>query len=241
MLPILKRARLYFTLACGMLFSVPSHAAMILLYDDLNWSQPVWSSAVSGLGHDLTTVTSDSDFSSAIAMGNWDLVIAQFDDMYHPSASGVLQSYVEQGGRAIFSHWLNEIDGTFGAEAQGLNQSRLSLSPLFADGLASELILGNPGYGIFSRSFATLGAQVAAHFEDGHAAILVGNDGRSILNGFLGETLAPDDEIRLYQNQVQFLLDRVSHAIPEPSAMIWLGLALLIACRRIKKTTGLPS
>ncbi|MDF2178848.1 PEP-CTERM sorting domain-containing protein [Aliiglaciecola sp. CAU 1673] len=218
---------------CTLLISGYTQAAMILLYDDFQWSNSSWTMAVNGLGHDLTSVNSDDGFSSALSTGNWDLVIAQFDDQWHTTASGILQSFVQTGGRAIHNHWQNGADTSFGATVQGWNQSSLSMGPLFSSGLtSSELSLNNLGYAIFSRSFSVDNAQIAATFEDGNAAIVVGNNSRTILNGFMGETLDLEDEIRLYQNQIRFLLNGATASVPEPAGLALLALGILIGARR---------
>jgi hypothetical protein len=108
----------------------------------------------------------------------------------------------------------------------------LDLTSLFSAGLSSMTLSLDPGsYSIWSRSFvADLGTIIAATFEDLNAGIVVGNGGRTIINGFMGDTLPEADEIRLYQNEVRYL---VAAAVPQPTTgtLLAVGLLLLAAVR----------
>ena len=209
----------------------PAHAGSILLFDDFSFfpGSPgsFWGTALIGLGRAVTSVTNDAVFVAQLTSSPWDLVIVQFDALSHPTAASAVSSYVSTGGKAIFSHWLTEADAAFGVTQANTNLHALTVGPLFSEGIffgglvVGTLPVNNPGYGIYSRSFVPdLGTTVAGTFEDGNAGIVIGNDGRTIINGFLGETLVlPEDEITLYRNEANSLLEPV----PEPTTLLLFG------------------
>lgn len=220
------------------LVATPSFAGSILFYDDFVFGGPdTWGTALSASGHTITSVSDDTAFATAIGSGSYDLAVVQFDNTSHSTAASALSSYVTGGGKAIFGHWLTEADAAFGVTQTGANLSTLTLS-MFDTGLSSFVqVLTNPTYGIFSRSFTTVDT-IGATFEDGNAGIVVGNSGRTIINGFLGNTIASSaDEIQLYTNQISYLMGGSGSGeipAPAPLALMGLGLAALGYSRKRK-------
>ena len=69
-------------------------------------------------------------------------------------------------------------------------------------------------------SGVSLGGFVAAAGTAGESAIVLGNGGRTIYNGFLFDDITDVNGIRLIENEIRFL------AVPEPTTLALLGLAL---------------
>jgi hypothetical protein len=220
-------------------------ATSVLLFDDFSFNPPPaadpadpgsrWPTALMGLGLSVTQVGDDAAFNAAIGNG-WDLVVIQFDLFSHSIEPG-LADYIAGGGKVIFGSSDSTSDADFEVQEAGVDLLTLDLTSLFSAGLSGMTLLLDPGsYGIWSRSFlADAGTVVAGTFEDLNAAIVVGNSGRTIINGFMGDTLSEADEIRLYQNEVRYL---VAAAVPQPRTGILLavgGLVLVVVRHRQKK------
>ena len=227
-------------------------AGSVLLWDDFSFpgdtpASPtsVWPTAITSLGHTLTQVTNnapqgDTDFLAQLALNTWDLVVVQFDFDNH-SIEPALANYIASGGKVIFSNFDSTNDGDFGVTQGGASGSPfdpalLYLTPLFSTGLVSPLAVADaPLYSTFWRSFTTAGT-IAATFNDPaydgtNAGIVVGNSNRTIINGFLGDTIDPAaDEIQLYRNEIGYLLPA---AVPMPAtvALLTVGVGLLAAIR----------
>lgn len=145
-----------------------------------------------------------------------------------------LTTYINGGGRVIFTNWQADLPPLNSVDTFNVNETVLTLSQ-FTSGLTNPLSVFNPGWGTFSRGLAAgPGGTVAATFGNGDAAIVIGNGGRTIHNGFLTDTV---DAPQLYANQFSFLFGTVAGAVPEPEtwAMMIFGFGLAGAALRRRK------
>jgi hypothetical protein len=194
-----------------------ANAGTVLFYDDFVFATDTWGDALAASSHTVTTVSSDAAFVTAIGGSTFDLVVTQFDSSSHGTAATALSAHVTGGGKAIFSHWLTEGDSAFEVTQFATNKGTLTLGDFDAGLSGSVQVLTNPTYGTCSRSFtAGAGTTTAATFEDGKAGIVVGNGGRTLMNGFLGETIEfSSDEIQLHMNELDHMF-----GVPAPGARI---------------------
>ena len=235
------RSLLAATAGILLLVGSASHAvAATVLYND--FTSPNWAAALSGLGITPVTATGDTDFATKLATA--DLAIVQFDQFEHSAAlQASLLGYIAGGGRVIFSSVADaQYDTHFSVTQAGSNSpgdflTTIQIGAALSSGLSSSnlTVRDEPNLVTFWRSFDLLvthpTATGLATFDDGNFGIVLGHNGRTIINGFGGSTLyaddsslSPADEIRLYQNEVGLLVA----AVPEPATGALLGLGLVI-------------
>jgi hypothetical protein len=187
----------------------------ILFFKDSEQGDDVFDDALDnlGLGGDVTFVTDAAAFAGELEGEDWGCVIALNQNFGATDEfAAELTSYVNGGGRAIFTDWTINSSGeaalydAFGVEGTG----NTNLSPITTDGNAiwegvpSEVGLTNPGWGTWSMGLAAVGSGVGTGtFPNGDAAVVIGNGGATIFNGFLSDTFDTQSEgIRVAENQI---------------------------------------
>ncbi len=208
-------------------------ATSILYYVDHAVGTDHMGSALAALpgSFSVTTATSGGDFSTQLGTGTFDVAILAIQNS-GSSAFGALDSFVSGGGAAILQTWLTATDlSAFDASFTGsANQNQVTVSdPALAAGLTSNpFSLTNPGWGIYSTDLGTAGGgSSAAVFEGGESAIVVGNGGRTIVNGFLTDTIT-DAAVaeKLYTNQIYHVSGGTTSVPDGGATFALLGIAL---------------
>jgi hypothetical protein len=172
----------------------------------------------------VVTATSPTDFASKIAAGGFDLGIFSAQINYGPdytAALNALGAFVTGGGKAIVNSWatfagfdLTQFGGTPTGDINGPATKVIGFNTAIANPIA--VTNTTPGYPGFSTGLSldpTTGTAVAGEFLDpgngsgtnGEAAVVIGNSGRSIINGFLNDTAGAQGE-QLYENEINALL-----------------------------------
>ncbi len=138
-------------------------------------------------------------------------------------AEAALLAWVENGGALVFTSWdytaedvVNQLASMEAAFTGEENFVSMEIEhPILAAGLSSTtLSISDEYWGTYSMGMEAIGDGVElAHFYDmtpeltTQAALVSGNDGRTMVIGFLSDTVAnEDDGIRLLRNVVEYVL-----------------------------------
>jgi hypothetical protein len=183
-------------------------------YDD------TFSQAFANLGITPAVATSYVDFDSKLTSGMWDLVVL-VNESNDTSWETPLANYVAGGGSAILESWtggefpsaLSAVAGAFGAAFTGNNDgtsiSQTTTTDPIWSGISNPFDLTGPSFGIFSTGLQATTGQSIGQFPNNDAAIIVGNNRHTILNGFLEDAAASRAQgIQLEQNEIAAVLAR---------------------------------
>ncbi len=155
---------------------------------------------LNALGYTTTVATDWTDFSTKLATGIYTLAVgfAQNNDAIGSGFNlTVVQNYISAGGHMIFATWTSSdasIVNLFGASLTGnINLGTVTVTdPRLSAGIPNPFSILNPtpwGWGTFSLGLTALpGSEVLGTFENGDAAIVRANGGKTIILGYLSDT-----------------------------------------------------
>jgi hypothetical protein len=229
----------------GLLSLAPAaRAGNILYFVDGNNGTDEMAAALAALSSDtVTDATGPADFATKIATDTYQLGIFSAQEAYgadYSAALAALDTFVKGGGDAIVDSWFTPLGSDvapFGGDyTDTINQTSVTLTA-FNAGVTNPVTISQqtPSYATFSDDLTldvTTGVSVAATFGDGSDAIVVGNGGRSIVNGFLNDTAGAAGK-QIYENEINGLLS----ATPEPSGLTLLGFGIagMIGYARLRR------
>ena len=206
------------------------------------------AAAASSLGLTYTIVDGDDwDIFDNVLYGSvWDLVVIDAPSTWNSSLSQSIATYIASGGKVMMSYWYAKEDPILTAafEVQISPVHFFSPQNVYPWDLAHPIFHSpNPDIGPLTswtdiwwgtdlEYAAPVGSAVAlagfsATPENGIAAIILGNNGRTLYNSFLWDNIGDQMGVQLIANQISFLLNSQNAAVPEPSTFVLLGSALL--------------
>jgi hypothetical protein len=218
-------------MGAALLSASAASATSILYTDDYILGTDYMGQALGLPGSD--SVTYSTAGVGGYSLSSYNLVIAFYQDNPPPSGDvAALSSYIAGGGKVIFDDYsmaygdpspsgMGSYDGN-----NDINRG-ITVGSLLSAGISGELSINNPGWDIYDYGLdAASGGSVLATFDNGEAAIVLGNDGNTILNGFLSD-VADGPGSQLYTNEINDLLS--PSAVPEPASLPLLlaGLSLI--------------
>ncbi|HOP40672.1 MAG TPA: PEP-CTERM sorting domain-containing protein [Geobacteraceae bacterium] len=209
-----------------------AQASSILVYDHNTRTQQTLN-ALNNLGLSYTRAYS-SDFNSLLQGSAWDLVVVDCPSS-HPTSWDPLISYINSGGTVIMSFWNLDIYPVL-ADTFNVNVTSDFFSPqtVYRWDSTHPIFNGVSDLTSWTDSWADdgdnlsitamSGAYALAGFtttqQSNSAAIVLGNNGRTLYNGFLFDEF--NNGTLLIQNEISYMLQPV----PEPSTVMLLGAGL---------------
>jgi hypothetical protein len=185
--------------------------------DSIILSDP-FRTAFTDLGVTPTVATSYADFDTRLQTGTWDMTVLLQQGSADTTWITPMINYVQGGGRAIVSSWLiannpseaQRMAAAFGAQYTGStngNPITQTVAHPIWDGISNPFNLFNPGWVTYTTGMTVTSGQSIGRFPNGNDALIVGNQGHTVLNGFLSDTPANATErVQLAENEVHFLL-----------------------------------
>jgi hypothetical protein len=222
----------------------PVHAANVLYYADDFVGTDYVLPALNAGGHTVTQATDWTDFDNNLAGGGFDLSVAlvQMSGAYPDLTT--LTNFINSGGSVIFTDWTRTASygSLFGATYTGSNnQTPATITdPDLASGITNPIVLSNPGWGIWSMGMTTTGTGASSGtFPNGDSCLVSDNGGRTLLLGFLADTLPAADGQQFFENAIAAVLQEELESIPTINewgmiifSLLMAGSAILIIRRR---------
>lgn len=213
-------------------------AAGVLYFSDYSLQTNALDTAIDNLSLARTNAVDEADFVTQLGAGGWDVVVLLVQNNPQVAAQTALEGWVIGGGKSIYADWtLNASTALVFNAAFTSNVNNSSIThggSMYFAGASDPMTLSNPGWGIYSLGLSALaGGTGVGMFENGDAASVVGNSGRTIMNGWLNDTYdggSMADHVLVAEQQLQQVM-----AVPEPGTMLALGLGLAAAARKRRK------
>lgn len=159
--------------------------------------------------YDVTYAASWPDFDEKLASGEYDLAIALVQAWYDFPDVEIMTEHVNRGGRVIYTDWTADprFEDLFEFQFTGwFNMSIMELHPPLDEGVPTPTTLLNPGWNYFSMGLEPVaGGESRCTFpQTGDSCLAVGNDGRTIVLGFLADVPMAAGGERLFSNIIEY-------------------------------------
>jgi len=174
-----------------------------LVYIDHSINDDKVEEALAAQRCNVTSVTNASAFATGLASGNYDLAVLFTQNFSTNSYAGsitkdIISTYINGGGLMIYDTFSNSTDAEYAALFNaGFTNNAANTTVTLTD----PLMIAKAGVTTFSATGSTwtiscvglsalTGGTVLANFGNGDAAIILGNEGHTMMLGYLSDTPA---------------------------------------------------
>lgn len=188
-------------------------------------------STLTSEGYTVTVATDWSNFNTLLA-GGTDLAVA-FAQHWSATSKGLsystVESYISGGGKMIFATW-STADLAFANLFEANFTGNFNMTMVCSDYISLKkditgdcFTLSNPGWEKFSFGLSPIGnGTVAATYSNGDAAIILGNNGNTIMLGYLSDT--PSVKATAFSN----VTNTLTTGLAVPISYWWIVLAFVV-------------
>ncbi|MFP4380136.1 MAG: S8 family serine peptidase [Candidatus Sumerlaeia bacterium] len=163
--------------------------------------------ALENRGYAVDRITDWDDFPGLFGVNDYDLVVVLYHGGWQFDIDlTTLQNYVAGGGKFLMYSWdvFPEHYAFMQCEYSGFwNLDNVTLTEAaLADRIGAEQPVSNPGWGVFNHGLLgnNLETDALASWPNGDDAIVVGNDGKTIMLGFCMDSLSADAGLGFFEN-----------------------------------------
>lgn len=188
---------------------VPQNA---LVYIDYAMQADNVADALTAEGYAPTIAANASEFKTGLASGAYPLAVLfaqSLSAVYNGITASNIQNYIDGGGMMIFATWTDSdaaIAAVFEASLTvSYNLSSVTVSDAYIQSVAglSTFTLSSPGWGVYSTGLSAInGGTVLATFENGDAAMVLGNNGKTMMLGYLSDTTPTDSRQVIFESVI---------------------------------------
>lgn len=168
-----------------------------LVYIDSSNGDDKVEEALAAQRCNVTIVTDGSDFATKIATGSYNLAVLFSQGNSTPGSitTDILSTYIATGGLMVYATFDSGSGGNYAALFNAgftgnVNLSTVTLNDamMIAKAGTTSFTITNAGWGTYSTGLsATTGGTVLAAFENGEAAMILGNAGHTMMLGYLSD------------------------------------------------------
>lgn len=196
-------------------------------------------------GYSVTIAADAVDFSTQLQSGGFTLAVyftQAFESDYYGNYTEIA-NFIAGGGEMLYTTYGELVDEPYANLFEASITTNTNLvtvtvsDPTIASGISNPFTLSDPGWYTFSVGLNAIGSgEVLATFENGDAAMIRGNGGRTIMLGYLSDATPAAENQAIFSNVESAVAGSPSVPIP----FYWfialfalIGISVIISKRKV--------